>query len=337
MVSYIPKRCIIEIDYKCNLKCQSCYLWNENYRKIRGENKDVLSYEEIKQLQNKLFLSGVKRITYIGGEPFLSKNIINIAINAKENKLIPSIVTNGTLLTEEMIFNIVEKEIFNTIIISLDGNKNIHNFIRGKSGVYEMVYDVLRLFQKIKNKKKAKLPKVYIYSTISNLNIKYIEKIYKIAESVNANKLRFQLASSINQEIIEKTNSILGFNAINIHSYMNNLILSENDIEYARKLISKILNNKSSGMKIETENIFSWQLNNKCQFIYKDFIITPSGNILICPMLTNFSIGNIKNNNIIEIFESSKDQIDNLLNIANNGKLPVCSQCCVEKIKIKAN
>jgi len=320
------------MDYKCNLKCQTCRIWNENYRKIRAEDKGILSYEEIFKLQKDLFSLGISRITYIGGEPFLNKNIINIAVNAKENKLIPNIVTNGTLLTEEMIFNIVDKKIFSTIIISLDGSKNVHIFIRGGSGIYEKVYNALKSFQKLKNKKKSRFPKIYVYSTLSNLNIKYIEQIYKIACSVNANKLRFQLASAINEKIIEETNKIIGFNAINTHSYINNLNFEEDDIERARKIISKICNTKVNGMKIEIESILSWKFNKRCQFIYKDFIITPSGNILICPMLTNFSIGNIKNNSIVEAFESSKDQIDSLLNIANSGELPICSQCCVEKI-----
>lgn len=328
----LPKRCILETEYRCNLKCRSCSLWKENYRKLRGAEKGVLTVEETRALQGKLSGAGIKRLSYIGGEPFLDPALGELALDAKTKGMLPNVVTNGNALTPEMTSEVAEKGLFNTVIFSLDGPENVHDFMRGRKGAFRKAFAAMKSFQKLKALKKLRYPRIFVYSTVSKLNYRHLEAVYRTAKSVNANKLRFQLASSINEKLMAETNEALGFEGLKTHSYLNELGMSPEELEKAKKSIRKIKNLAHGGMRLETESVLDGPPNKNCKFIYEDFVVTPSGNILPCPMLTNFMIGNLKKGDIGDIFAENRDKIDRILALAESGTLPICRQCCVEKI-----
>lgn len=320
------------MPYICNLKCQNCQLWKSNYRKLRGEDKEQIRKEDIYLIQKQLSKIGVKRISYIGGEPFLEENIYDIASNAISNSMKTAAVTNGNALDKESIEKICEKNLFESIVFSLDGPENIHDFIRGKKGAFLKLFSNLKTIQKLKSSFKRRFPKVYIYCTISKLNYRYIEDVHRIALSVNANMLRFQLASCLNEDIISKTNSILEFQAIKTHSYINSNSLPQEEIERVAKSIRKIKSMKFS-MKVEAEHCLEGKSNSVCHFIDKDMVITPTGDVLICPMLTNWRVGNVMSMEISEIIEKAKKKSQEIKRMAEEKILPICKECCVEKIR----
>lgn len=323
----IPKRVIIETDYTCNLRCKTCILTDKEYKKIRDEDIS-LSFEKLKLVIDKI-KPYIKYITFIGGEPFLKDYFIEIALYSKENNIKTSVVTNGTLLYDKIIDKIIEKDIFENIIFSVDGPKETHNKIRGE-GVFEKVYENIKRISYLKSKQKLKKPKILIYITISKLNYKNIYETLKTLIKLNPNRIRVQLASSITDEIIKETNSVIGFDSIKTHSYkVSSIELDNNEKNFLKEQIIIIKNDFK--IRIDTEKIIEG-INDKCIFIEKEFIITPSGNMLICPMLNNFVIGNIYENDIKDIFRKNKDKINNLLNLSNLKKLQICKHCCVEKI-----
>ncbi|MEF3279686.1 MAG: radical SAM protein [Elusimicrobiota bacterium] len=325
-MTYLPKRVIIETEYTCNLKCKTCILWQDNYRKIRSQTK-TLKIEELKYIHQKLKENEVERITYIGGEPFLKSYIIKAFEDAKEKKLKTSVVTNATLLNENIINKILKEELLETIIFSIDGDRETHNQIRGDT-TFQKAYNNALILSRLKRKLKKRFPKFFIYTTISKLNYRNIETAIKELIKLNPNKIRLQLISSIDEKIINITNQVLGFKAIKTHSYINELFLDDSELKWLKNSIKTL---PESGPKIEIEKLLIAK-NERCQFIEKEFIITPDGRILICPMLNEFYIGNIYQESLTDIFTKNIDKIETIKNLANSKKLPVCYQCCVEKI-----
>lgn len=105
-----------------------------------------------------------------GGEPSLRKNVIEIADRIFDGVFI---VSNGTTKIPENI----KRRIF----VSLDGNRETHNKIRGAN-----IFD--KVIQNITNDKS-----VVIASTISKTNYKQIEEIVKIAKDANVFGIIFSL------------------------------------------------------------------------------------------------------------------------------------------------
>ncbi len=251
--------------------------------------------------------------------------IIDALKDARLKELKTAVVTNGTLLNENLIFEILKNEFINIFIFSIDGDKETHNFIRGK-GTFEKAYENIFLLSRLKTKLQKRFPKIFIYITVSKFNYKNIFSAVKQLIKLNPNKIRVQLASSVNDDIITQTNKVIGFQAIKTHSYINEVSLKENEIEYIKNELTKI-----NCRIIEKEKIID-KKNEECHFVGKEFVITPDGNIMICPMLNEFYIGNIYNENLCEIFKKNSKNIGMLKKLSSEKKLLICFQCCVEKI-----
>lgn len=114
----------IELTRRCNLHCKHCL----NNSGLDIENS--LTKKEVLDLILKLYNAGLQEIRFTGGEPLLFDGIEECVALAHSLGLKTSLGTNGTLLTEEKVKKLTNAGI-NQIIVSLDGTKDKHDFIRG--------------------------------------------------------------------------------------------------------------------------------------------------------------------------------------------------------------
>lgn len=87
----------------CNMRCHFCYATFDDIP------KDVLpkghqTKEESMKMIEELAAHGVKKITFAGGEPMLCPWILDLIIHAKQQGVVTSIITNGSMLTKEWIY-----------------------------------------------------------------------------------------------------------------------------------------------------------------------------------------------------------------------------------------
>ena len=105
---------------KCNLKCKHC--------SVNNITSVIYPYDRIKAEMKQLYDMGIKILFFCGGETFLwqdgEKNLRDLVIEAKETGfLIVNVVTNGTFPID-----LPEADL---ILLSIDGDKEHHNMIRG--------------------------------------------------------------------------------------------------------------------------------------------------------------------------------------------------------------
>lgn len=114
----LPVKVTWRIVNKCNLFCKHC---SSN----SGSNhKDTdIDDQSIELIANTLIQNKVFEVVIEGGEPFLYKNIIKILKLLSNNNIRLEVVTNGMLLTDEIIEKIKDLN-FNFIQISLDAIDN---------------------------------------------------------------------------------------------------------------------------------------------------------------------------------------------------------------------
>ena len=156
----------------CNLKCLHCY--QENHKPVALPYKDLLNIlNQYRELLKKLKVKG--HINLTGGEPLCSPNFFKILEEFKKDKDLYSfsILTNGTLITEEIAKKISE---YNPeyVQVSLEGGKKTNDYIRGKN-VYKKVAKALK-----------NLKKYNIFTSISftatKINYKEFPKVVRYAE-----------------------------------------------------------------------------------------------------------------------------------------------------------
>ncbi len=283
----------------------------------------------MRELIVKLYNEGIKRISFIGGEPFMKDYIFESALFASRLGIKTSAVSNGTLFCGDIAELCVRWDAFDDIIFSVDGYKENHDLIRG-SGVYETVEKNIRSLTELKKKYKKKTPSVMIYMTISKYNSKSFDKDVKSLMRLNPSSLRLQLASSVSNDIVEKTNQMLGGIFMTTHSYSLDVSVDYDEIVVIKDKIKKL--KEIYGGKIKAEKILEGS-NNSCKFLFKSAVITPSGKILPCPMLVNFDIGNIKHISLKDAFAKNEDILKRIMDFSSKS-LPICGQCCVEKVII---
>jgi len=171
----LPYKINFAITYWCQSRCLTCEIWQI---KPKGE----LSIDEIRTFAktNNYF----RWVELTGGEPFLRSDMVEIAKAFKENcksLYILSFPTNSLCdpkLLQDKITEILELGIPRVAVtLSLDGNKELHDKIRGVSGNYERAITNYRMLQTL-SKTYKNLYFVFGY-TMSKFNAGQFPKIFE--------------------------------------------------------------------------------------------------------------------------------------------------------------
>ncbi|MCM1152275.1 MAG: radical SAM protein [Muribaculum sp.] len=132
----------------CNLRCPYCF----EETKPKGIMKTDVADNLIKFIEDHVDTRRLS-LTWFGGEPLLGFKVMEYLLpklhSLKEKKITGhSMVTNGTLLTEEK-FDLFKKYPLDSIQITLDGAKPTHDtkrFFPGGKGTYELILGNLDKF-----------------------------------------------------------------------------------------------------------------------------------------------------------------------------------------------
>lgn len=118
----------LEINQICNLKCRYCYLGDQNGKRMNIETAKLainMALDIVARQKEKILY-----VNFVGGEVLLDFEMVRNVVkfieehnNIQNVKIVYSITTNATLLSEEIIDYICDKN-FN-IKISLDGKKRL--------------------------------------------------------------------------------------------------------------------------------------------------------------------------------------------------------------------
>ncbi|MDI6705278.1 MAG: radical SAM protein [Bacillota bacterium] len=143
----------------CNLNCKHCAVNN-----ITGVH---YSCENILKEMAGMYAKGVRILFFCGGEAFIwrngDKDLSYLVRKAREMGFyIVNVVTNGTL--ELNVENV------DILFVSIDGQRNAHNLIRGDT------FDTI-----MKNIDASKGQNICVYMAINRLNFKDIEPLARIA------------------------------------------------------------------------------------------------------------------------------------------------------------
>ena len=223
----------------CNLKCKHCSVNNKkciNY-----------SYENIISEMHTLYKMGVRILFLYGGEPFLwsdgDKHLKDLVIEAKKAGMkLVNVVTNGT-----HPIDLMEADL---IMVSLDGDKETHNIIRG------CTYDLI-----MKNVEDAKTKNICFYMAINKLNKEKIEDVVKITKET-------------------KNVKAVSFNFHTPYPDTTHLSLSQNEKKEALDCISKLIDEKYPIFNLRS--VFPYLVNNSFPTPCKECVIMEDGKLSIC-------------------------------------------------------
>jgi MoaA/NifB/PqqE/SkfB family radical SAM enzyme len=218
-VKFDKKTVFFAVNNTCNSKCRMCSIW-------KNKDKRNVKFEDAKKALDILKKKNFKLVQITGGEPFLNPDIFRILEYAKKLGFHISIVTNGSLITEETAKRIAK---INVDQISV----SFHHY---DPKVFENIENHKNIFEKarkgIHNLRKNKAH-VSALCTISRYNMNDIEKTVKFIERMN-----LYTSFCIPVTIDETSFALGGDKCVNLKK------------EEMKRVISKIIELKKKGHKI---------------------------------------------------------------------------------------
>lgn len=296
----------IESTSECNLKCKMCI------RKEVGVPIGTMSLENFKIILDKL--DSLFKIHLSGqGESLLNPEIFEMIDYANKKGAIVYLVTNGTLLTENIIKRICSVNI-GELAISIDSpKKEIYEKIRVGSNFDKVIGNIKNLATELeKNKKKTVLS---VSAVILKDNIGDLTEFIELAKNLGIKKLGFQKMQE-KDDYLQKYSSAAAEQKVSDHD-----ILFRKKIEEAKRFANE---NKIT-------LIFDEEKSPGCIWPWRSMYITWNGHVTPCCKILDYRepyFGNILKEDFWKIWNGKEFQMFRGLLRKRNAPSP-CKGCSV--------
>ena len=160
-----PKTVDLEITNRCNLRCKYC-----SHFTSEGDVDQDLPTAEWLEFFEELNRCAVMDVCLQGGEPFIREDFKELVEGIVRNRMRFSVLSNGTLITDEMAEFLASTGRCNSAQVSIDGSVDTtHDSFRGKG-------NFLKAVSGLKSLMKYNLPAT-VRVTIHRKNVRELEEI----------------------------------------------------------------------------------------------------------------------------------------------------------------
>ena len=326
----IPSQVYWIINDECNLRCKFCNFWKGIYHK---EGKKILNTQEIKNLILQMSNLKVPYLLFTGGEPFLREDMLEILEYAVN--WIPHIrvQTNGTLITDSIATKIIKKRLLDEIWLSVDGMEYFHDQLRGVGGVFSKVIDTLDRVTFYKRKYRTLIPYIIVHTVVKESNLGDLSRILSLCNKYRVEEWYLSCVTDISDQRIEATKVALDcpdFYSLQMKTGVD-VVTRKNKLPLS--LLEQISQARKKGMTIFIDPLLksgaSLRPRRKCIILWASIMISPYGEVLVCPSLDKLIMGDLLKKDLMQVWNNSK--FKKIRNLVSSKLLPVCEDCCVQR------
>ena len=139
-----PTTVNIELNRRCVLRCQHCYISQSALKSTNNELFDTFSIGEVERILDTLIKMGVFLIVLTGGEPFLNKNVEHFIQVAAEKNLIIELFSNLQFLPDwfkrykatDLSIGRIQTSVYSNLA-------DVHDAITGNQGSHQRTFNNL--------------------------------------------------------------------------------------------------------------------------------------------------------------------------------------------------
>lgn len=330
------------LTYACNLQCHSCLYHNDDSRpgvlkKIASRNKEQLTWEEYERILVDAKRTGVRYVTLHGGEPTMHPLFDRLMDKITELGMKSSFVTNGYATQDKA--DVILRNNMRNMNISIDGIEELQDYIRGKEGLYKRQ---LKLFEDFSQRGIKFSAGVYV----SGLNYRRLSEIVIRLLELNAfERIDTGFITYLTEKDEKSTQKI--FDAIGCYdkaaacgSFQLRNELTTVDTKILRAEYDKIRDyvrehSIATPVILPEDKHFLDHFSPdytarayRCNFYYSRMVVSPYGEVLVCPSLgmLGVSSGNVRNSTIMK--EWNSPNFRKIRKLLNKSLVPGCNRCC---------
>jgi MoaA/NifB/PqqE/SkfB family radical SAM enzyme len=280
----------------------------------RGKAGEELSLAEWQRATDMCHELGVKYIELFGGDALLRKDVVvPLVAHIKKYPIQVDLVTNCNLMDQATAVGIVQAGL-DDLWLSIDGVGENHDRVRGEGGSFSNVLACIEAVKKARGEKKK--PLLHCNTTISRFNVDAFEKILSFAEESGLDFMHLEYAGEFLPEMVSQAR-INGIEPRPYYISQGDSILVDQTQAHMLRTKVRQLKKEARRMKINlmTENIDCLKVENlvagefgnkKCYIARFKVAIDPYGNILPCPFFGDYHLGNIKKEQIQQIWKNER-------------------------------
>lgn len=335
-----PEFIVLGINNVCNLHCKMCDVGTQNLetnfaQNLLGShplNMPIDLYKRIVDQTAKFYPKA--KIGYAFTEPLVYPDLKESLLYAKSKGLSTTITTNALNLkrkAEELVEGGLSE-----LFISLDGLEETHNYIRGNKRSFQKALEGIEYISTL-----AGSPAISVYCVITEWNYKELHDFVAYFDQLPIKHLGFMHQNFVTEKMADAHNTLYGGVYRATHSNIEETDFSAIDLKMLRDEIKKI---QQSNFRLkpsfspeiydlETLEIFYHQpeikLGRTCNDVFSNLMIKTDGSVIPAHgRCYNVSMGNIYENTLEEIWNSTAYGNFRKAIVEAGGQLPACSRCC---------
>ena len=120
---------VLNVHSRCNCRCVMCDIWKRDVS-LEVRAADLAWHRESMQRLS------VRWVVLSGGEPLLHSDLRSLCTFFRELQIKVTLLTTGLLLSKRAAD---VAELFDEVIVSLDGPSSVHDLIRGVAGGFDLI------------------------------------------------------------------------------------------------------------------------------------------------------------------------------------------------------
>ena len=336
---YNPSWIILCVNNACNLHCKMCDVGTKTtdsnfYQHMMCAQPINMPLDLLKNIidQTAAYFPNTK-LGYAFTEPSVYPHLIESLAYANSKNIFTSLTTNGLQLAKQA--EDLCKAGLKELNISLDGPPDIHNFIRGHKQSFEKAFEGIEKILSLPN-----APEVSIYCAITEWNIGRLYELTEIFKKIKIKQIGFMHTVYITDSMAQKHNALFGekyfasasnVEEVNLKNYNLNVLWQEyqklklNNFGFPVLFVPDLKSESDLKSYYETENF----IGNFCNDAFSNIMIKTDGNVIPahsrCYQVTT---GNLRQNNLKEIWNSQTASAFRQDLLSAGGLLPACSRCC---------
>jgi SynChlorMet cassette radical SAM/SPASM protein ScmE len=309
-----PKKVDISITNRCNLRCRYCYHFES-----AGDVEGDLPADEWLQFFEELNRCAVTEVSLAGGEPLIREDLKEIIDGIVRNRMRFAILSNGTLIDDEMAAFLVSTGRCNYVQISIDGSMpESHDAMRGRGSFAKAMEGLMTL--------RRRGVQVAVRVTIHRKNVHDLENVAKLLlEDVGLSSFGTNAAGPMglcrkNAEMVQLTTE-------------DRIYAMETLLRLNRRYSGRIqamagpLAEARGWLDMEDARLTGKQLAPKRGFLtgcgcYREHLaVRADGVITPCTMLSQIELGRINRDDLGEVWRNH----DDLRDLRERHRIPLSS------------
>ncbi len=301
-----PIEVSIDLTRKCTLNCVMCWWHSPLLEKHPSQEwlNEAMEYDLFKELIKDLAKLKVKRIILGGqGDPMLYPKLFDAMEHAKTAGIEIALITSGFFLNEKKIRALFELQI-DILDVSLQAATSetyLEMHPGQKNDTFDRIKDNIKLLSELKRSQNLSKPLIQIIHIVCSLNYHESLKIVDFASEVGADSI--------------------GFKRVDVVPETKKLLLNESQLKELKTLLIKAEQrakelNIYTGLDTYNKFILPGLTTGKyttdlyshipCYSGWTSARILETGDVIPCCGCYEFILGNIKQQNFIDIWNSEK-------------------------------